>query len=421
MAEASRESRDRASGEHADGGGDEAARAVGEEESARERRLRRAWTVVILLFVAISGLGLQMRGALLPVLGEQWGLTDGTLGLVGPAGILGSTLTVLGVGATAGRIDTRRFVLGGLALTTVAVVGMGLSPVFVAFLGFLVVRSLGSGAVRALDRPMLSHFYPHARGRVFNLYDLAWAVGAAAGPAVMTVAIARGDWRLAYYGLTVAFAALTAAVFVLGRPADGAESPLELGDALALLQTPAVVAAALALALHTGLEGTLFLWLPTFGGDVAGLDTGRANLLLSAFVIAYVPGRLVYTVIAERIGYARLVVALEVLIVPVFVWTFFVAEGLAIFAGVVVLGALVSGVFPTLVAFATDAAPEYSGPVNAISAATGSLALAMVPFLVGGLSEVYGIRQAMWLPLLLTVSVAPVVLLASRADSTPSV
>lgn len=381
------------------------------------QRTRRLWTAVILLFVAISGLGMQMRGPLLPVLGEQWGLSNGTLGMVGPAGVVGSVVTVLAVGGVAGRIDTRRFFVGGLAVTTVAIVGMGLAPFFVSYLGFLVVRGLGTGAVRALDRPMLSHFYPHARGRVFNLYDLAWSVGAAAGPAVMTVAIARGDWRLAYYALAVAFGALTAAVLLLDRPADSAESPLALGDALALLRTPAIAATAVGLALHTGLEGAMFLWLPTFGADIAGFATGRANLLLSAFVIAYIPGRLLYSAITERVGYARLIVALELLIAPVFLWTFFLAEGLATFAGVAVLGALVSGVFPTLVAFATDAAPEYSGPINAISMATASVSISMVPWVMGGLSDVYGIRQAMWLPLVLTVAVAPVVLLASRAES----
>ncbi|MFB6189917.1 MAG: sugar MFS transporter [Halapricum sp.] len=409
----------------------------GGTESGIDRRSRRLWTAAVLLFVALSGLGMQMRGALLPTLGTQWGVSDSLLGLVGPAGTLGYVVTVLAVGAVAGRVDTRRYFLLGMGVIVVGIVGMGFSPVvgsssqwhailgivgmgfsplFFAYLGFLLLRGLGTGAVRALDRPLLSHYYPHARGRVFNLYDLAWAVGAAAGPALMSVAIANGNWRLAYYGLAVAFVVLLAFIWVLDAPADGDETPLDITAALDLLRTPAIAAMAAALIFHTGLEGGMFIWLPTFGHRVAGFGTETANYLLSAFVLAYIPGRLIYTFIADRVGYGPLIVGLELLIVPTFLWTFFVADGLAVFAGVVVLGALVSGLFPTLVAFGTQAAPEYSAPINAIGMATGSLSMAMVPWLLGVFTQDYGIQQAMWLPLALTLGVAPVVLLARRVD-----
>lgn len=387
-----------------------------DEAEERSRRSRRRWTVVILAFVALSGLGMQMRGPLVPVLGEQWGLSDGQLGLVSPAGTVGYVVTVLAVGAVAGRIDSRRFVLGGLAVVTLGVFAMGVAPVFLGYLGFLVVRGLGTGVVRALDRPMLSHFYPASRGRMFNLYDLAWAIGAASGPAVMTVAISQGNWRLAYYGLGVAFVVLTAFVLTLDSPADGAESPLDLAGAVTLLRTPAVAAMALTLVFHTGLEGAMFIWLPTFGERIADLSSGAANLLLSVFLLAYIPGRLVYTGISERFGYGRLVIALEALIVPTFYVTFFVLDGTATFVGVAVLGALVSGIYPTIVAFATEASPEHSAPVNAIALATSSVALAVVPLTVGVVAEDAGIRAAMWVPLVMTLAVAPVVFGARRFD-----
>jgi fucose permease len=399
--------------------------ATATEREAGSRRSRRLWTVAILSFVALSGLGMQMRGPLLPVLGEQWGLSDGQLGLVGPAGTVGYVVTVLVTGAVAGRIDSRRFFLGGLAVATASVFAMalspsvfaaGLAPFFLTFLGFLVLRGMGTGVVRALDRPMLSHFYPDARGRVFNLYDLAWAVGAAAGPAIMGLAVSRGDWRTAYYGLGVAFAVLLAFVWSLDAPDDSAESPLDVAGAVALLKKPAIAATALGLTFHTGLEGAMFLWLPTFGGRVAGLDQSAASLLLSVFLVAYIPGRLVYTVISERVSYGTLVIALEALIVPTFYVTFFVLDGRAIFVGVAVLGALVSGVFPTVVAFATEAAPEYSAPVNAIAMATGSLAIAIVPLTVGIVAEDVGIRAAMWVPLVMTLAVGPVVFGARLLD-----
>jgi fucose permease len=179
---------------------------------------------------------------------------------------------------------------------------------------------------------------------------------------------------------------------------------------------PAVAATTIALIFHTGLEGAMFIWLPTFGSEIAGFDQETASLLLSAFVVAYVPGRLFYTFIAERVGYGPLVVTLEVLIVPTFLWTFFVADGLATFAGVAVLGALVSGIFPTLLAFGTQVAPEYSGPINGLATATASVSIALVPVAMGALADASSIRSAMWIPLALTLLVAPTVVIARRID-----
>ena len=386
------------------------------DDSDIGRRSRWLWTGVIVLFVALEGLGLQMRGPLLPILESEWGISKTLQGMVGPAGTLGFALTVLGVGAIAGRIDTRRWFWAGVLVTAVGVLGMALAPFFAAYLGFLVIRGGGTGVVRGLDRPLLGHLYPSARGRVFNLYDMAWAVGAAAGPAVLSVAVALGDWRLAYFGLAMAFGVVALAVWRLEAPAVGGEAELDLGAARSLLRTPAVAATTIALVFHTGLEGAMFIWLPTFGGEIAGLDAGTANLLLSAFVVAYVPGRLVFTLIAERVAYGPLVVGLELLIVPTFLWTFFVAEGLTTFAGVVVLGMLVSGIFPTLLAFGTQAAPEYSAPINGIATATASVSIALVPVAMGALADVYSIRSAMWVPLALTLLVAPTVIVARRTD-----
>ncbi|WP_135663931.1 MFS transporter [Halorhabdus rudnickae] len=293
-----------------------------------------------------------------------------------------------------------------------------LAPTFLSFLAVLVVRGLGDGIIRGLDRPMLSHLYPDSRGRAFGMYDLAWAVGSAAGPLVMTAAIALGDWRLAYFGLAAAPVPVVAFVWRLDLPfEEGREAILDREALVALLGTKEIAAMALAMFFHTGLEGDLFLWLPTFGIEAAGLVQSDANLLLSAFTIAYVPGRFVATAIVERYDYSVLLVGIELLLLPTFFISFFVVSGLATFPAVFCLGMLVSGVYPLLVAFGTDAAPEYSAPVNAIAAVSSSISFALVPMVMRFVAEAQGIRPAMWIPLALAVGVLPTILAARRSIS----
>jgi fucose permease len=207
----------------------------------------------------------------------------------------------------------------------------------------------------------------------------------------------------------------------LPPPGDSDEEPLEISAVGTLVRTPEIAATILALVFHTGLEGAMFIWLPTFGLQAAGFPQGTANLLLSAYTIAYIPGRLFYTFVSERFGYGRLILLIEVLIVPVFVWTFFFADGVvAVFAGAAMLGVLISGIFPTITAFGTEAAPEYSAPINALATGTASISIAAVPLAMGVATDLYSIRTAMWIPLVLTAAVAPIVFGAMRLRDDPT-
>jgi fucose permease len=82
-----------------------------------------------------------------------------------------------------------------------------------------------------------------------------------------------------------------------------------------------------------------------------------------------------------------------------------VVEGrLALFGTAFLLGGCVSGVFPTLSAIGVDAAPEYSGPVNATATASSYVGIATVPAVVGVLTATFGItRGLLLLPVLLVV------------------
>ncbi|MFW5955919.1 MAG: MFS transporter [Halorhabdus sp.] len=381
-------------------------------------RLKRAWTGGLLVAIALSALGIQMRGAVIPELGVEFGVGKGLLGLLSPAGTLGYILAIAVVGSIAGRLDVERWYVIGLVVVLVTILGLGLAPTFILFLTVLFVRGLGDGVVRGLDRPILSHLYPNSRGRAFGLYDLAWATGSAAGPLVMTGAIALGEWRLAYFGLAIAIVPVTVFIWRLDLPIEeGREAVLDRGALGRLLRTREITAMALAMFFHTGLEGGLFLWLPTFGIEAAGLSQSQANVLLSTFTVAYIPGRLVTASIAERFEYSHLLIAIELVLLPVFVLAFFVVDGVATFPAVFALGVLVSGVYPLLVAFGTDAAPEFSAPINAIAAVASSVSFALVPMVMGFVAEVASIRLAMWIPLVLVIGVLPTILAARRSIS----
>jgi MFS family permease len=378
-----------------------------------ERRTR--WTGAIFLFVALDAASLQIRGALLPQFEAAFDVSPGLLGLVAPAGTAGFFLTVLVVGLAAGRIQVHRTLLVGVLGSGAFLLAMSGAPLYPLFLGALVLHGISLGGVRALDRALLSHLYPDRRGRLFTLHSLAWAIGAVSGPAFAALVIAFADWRAVFALLGLGF--LPVVLSIRGLPLPDRmenERPISIEGATDLVRDPVILGMTGALLLVGGIEGAIFTWLPYYAGT--SLPAALAPLALSAYLLAYVPGRVAYTVLAERVGYAPLSLALALPAIPAMYVALVATEGYALLAAVFVLGLFMSGQFPLLSAVGVEAASEYSGPVNAISTSATYTGMAVVPTAMGVMAGAYGIAVAMLVPVVLIVGAALLIAATWLAD-----
>lgn len=348
------------------------------------------------LAVGVGGASLQARGALVPSFQAAFGLSEGQLGLLTPVGTLGFVGPVVVVGLLAGRVDVKRVLVGGLVLAGLGLALLGTAPTYLALLGFLALQSAALGVFRGLDRPILSHLHPEDRGRAFTRETMAWAVGATLGPFLVTAALAVGTWRWAYYALGAAFLPVAALAWRLEFPADVVdERAFVPGDVRALLGRPAIVGMGVALVLVGGVESTFFTWLPYYATGF--LPRAAANLALSAYLAAYVPGRLGFSVLADRASPPDVVLVAAVALVALLAVLFGAGDlgRLPFFALVFAAGLFVSGFFPLLLTWGVKAAPSYTGPVNAFAMVSGQVGFLLVPATVGVLAERYAIGAAM--------------------------
>lgn len=378
---------------------------------------RRRWTVAIFLFTIGDAVALQVRGAIIPSLREEFQVSEALLGLVAPAGTAGFIVAVLLVGTAAGRLNVRRTVLLALGAAAVAFLVMGAAPIYPLFLGFLLVQGSADGVVRGLDRPILSHLYPDQRGRLFNLYALAWASGAAAAPIFVNAVLAVGEWRWVFYLLALVFIPAAFLITTAEKPSiEGNERSISRETFVDLLRDPPVTGMTLALVLSGSIEGTFFTWLPSYAGQF--VTDAQANLLLSGFLATYIPGRAFYSVVVERIDSLWLVAGLSLLTAPALYVAVTTSSTTVLVAAVLFSGATVSGLFPTISAFGVDAHPSYSGPVNAIATGASYLGLSVTPAVVGVLATWYDLGTALSiLPVLAVIFAVIVVVLRVRIGS----
>ena len=354
---------------------------------------RTYWLIAVFLFVGVSGATIQARGALVPTFETYFGVSKGQLGLITPVGTVGYLVAMLTLGSASGRVDIRKFLLAGVALTGLSLVLIGAAPSFLLLLGLVGMRSLSTGIFRALDRPTLSHLYPESRSRIFTLQEMIWAVGAMSGPILVTAILSQYSWRATYLVL----AALTVPVFVLVWRLDAPtgttnERTFELSDLLPLLSQPGVYGMIAALIVVGGIESIYFTWLPSFAdATFSGWITG---IVLSIYLAAYVPGRLVFSQINEQYSFTRVLVVTSILLTMLTYIAFTAAEGYMLLGSIFGIGLLISGLFPTLISMGIESMPSFSGPVNVIANVAAQVGFSTAPVIVGVLADATDIETA---------------------------
>lgn len=353
------------------------------------------WTVAIFLFVLGDAMAMQARGPILSSLEATFGVSEAALGLVAPAGTVGFAVTAVATGLLAGRVRMRWTLLAGVVGVVCALVAMAAAPLYGVFLLALLAQGGAAGVFRGIDRAALSHIHSARRGRIYVAYALAWAVGAVLGPQLVSAVLAVADWRVVFLALACAFLPVAVVAARTDLPSMEAERSISIEALRTLLGRPAVVGASVAILCTGAVEGIVFTWLAYYAEGFYG--TGTANLLLSTYLLAYVPARAGYTVIVGRIPYLALLFGTSVLAVPALAVAFSGVTGPVLFAAVFVAGAGLSSGFPALSAYAVEAAPEYSGPINAVTTGATYAGIGIAPAVVGVLAEPYGLGRALWL------------------------
>ena len=141
-----------------------------------------------------------VKGAALPLIRHDLGLSYGQVGLLASLPLLvGGVLELpLGILADDAR-RRRRVVLGGGVFFVLSLLAVASARSFAVLLCALVAFYPFSGAYVSLTQAELMDAWPDRQARVMARWDLAGAIGAVAGPLLLMAVLAcRGDWRDGY-------------------------------------------------------------------------------------------------------------------------------------------------------------------------------------------------------------------------------
>jgi fucose permease len=292
----------------------------------------RAQVAPLLLFIAYAsfitiGLPDGMLGVAWPTLRTDFGQPLGALGVLVTGFTLGYLATSFTIGAIVIRLSYGAvFVASGLAMAIGGVV-MALAPVWIPVLLGAVILGAGVGL---LDAGLNAFGADHFNSRQLNWLHAGFGVGATIGPMMMSGFLSTSlSWR-GGYGAMATVALLATALFMATKnrwddarhgagaqdvPPGGAATPATAAAeaappppraSLRDLKDPVVIGSALLFVLYAGVEVTAGQWAYSLFTIERGVDAPRAARWVSIYWGALTAGRIVFGIIADRVGPLRL-------------------------------------------------------------------------------------------------------------------
>jgi FSR family fosmidomycin resistance protein-like MFS transporter len=346
------------------------------------------------------------KGAALPLIRHDLGLSYGQVGLLVSVPLLvGGFLELpLGVLAGDGR-RRRRAILGGGVLFVLTLLAAASARSFAVLLAAFIAFYPASGAFVSLTQAELMDGWPGRQARHMARWDLAGSAGALAGPLLLTAVLAAGgSWRAGFLALAL-FAGLAwlgacmrqapaAARAEAGEPEEPRPWTERARETLVAVRTWKTLRWLLLIEVANLLVDVFTGFLALYLVDVVHLPPAVAALAVAIRLGAALAGDAALIAILERAGdltVLRVSAAAAALLYPAFLLVPGVVPKLAVLA---VLSAATATWYPVLQARLYGSLPGRSPVAVTLSSAAG-LAGGLGPLAVGLAAQGLGLSWAL--------------------------
>lgn len=365
--------------------------------------LTRAALVAIAAIFFLMGILGSAYGPLLEHLARRFDVSLALAGGVLTTHFSGALVGVLASMRVLQRVSSRTFMLGAVTCLGVGCASVAVAPSWPAFLASVFVLGIGWGALDIGCNQLVAHSEGVRRTAVLNALNGTFAVGAVAGP-ILVSTVGRTHLTLLYGGAAVvAFALWPLVSGVSGRlPFTSTRT----ADSSALLLGIFMVA----FALYVGMEAGIGGWMPSHLESI-GLQSVAAATLTSGFWLALAMGRLLAALVPARVPESAIVITASAVAAVALLGALIPAAAPVAF---IVAGLAIAPIFPTGIVWLAKLRPGDARVTSWLFPAS-MVGGAVIPGGIGALIARFGIGLAPAILSLVAVGCLTAFSLAARS------
>jgi len=317
----------------------------------------------------------NIKGPTLPNLLQELNFSYSQGGGILFGAYLGFVIATLLAGPLSDLLGNRLVLMAAAVFILLGTVGMGSVATYPLLFASMLVIGLGMGAIEVGGNGLIVALHPLAQGRFLNLLATFHGVGALLAPLYAAWLLSGNEsWRQVFlYSLPLSI--LLALLFLVPAGLSTTQQERHGFDWATLRRTgfsPTMLGFYLAIALYVATELGIANWIVEYLIKSKGLAQTTASYYLSGFFGCIMVGRLVGSVVVERIGYLRSILLATAGALLCILGALLAPPALAFFLPL--SGLFCSIVFPTITAAVARLHPQNTGTILGLLFTAGGIA-----------------------------------------------
>ncbi len=345
--------------------------------------------------MTIVGITFITIGAILPLLRTRFFLSELEAGYLAsslPFGILIGSMTF---GPISDRYSYKYPMSGSLLLSILGLVGLAFFTSISMLMFCFILVGIGSGALNGSTNSLVSIISsetPEKRAANLSFLSIFFGVGALLMPLIMGYFTEFYSYNSILLLLSVILLVPFLAFLFLKYPEPVVSGKLEKSEITSLLRDPRLMILGLFLFSQSGIEGIVNNWTPLFMESVHKMGSSAAIYSLTIFLLSLTITRVALSTILKDVAVRTLLFS-SVIVVSI---------GLSILSsGYLTMGLIIMGVgsasaFPLAFSYVGEFFNRMSGMAFSIVLIYGLLGNMLLNYLMGFLSEKFGLEIYSW-------------------------
>jgi fucose permease len=368
----------------------------------------------------LFGIVMALFGAILPALRARLGIDlaqAGGLFLVMNAGMLA---TSLGLGPLVDRFGMKPPLAAGPVVEGLGLAVVASAAGYTALAWGALLIGIGGGALNSSTNALVAdlHDSPEARSAALNKLGVFFGIGAVLMPFAIGLLLEAASFSaiLLAAALVCLLVAVHNTLAPLPPPKQAGHPPL--AGILALARQPVVVVFAALLFFQSGIEFVAGGFVSSFLVRETGFSVEAAAWTVAGYWGALMLARLVLSRAALRLDGRRLIVGCALATAASVSLLAASRQPAVAVSASLAIGAALAGIFPTAFGIVAARYPSRTGTVFGLLLAAALSGGMLLPWFAGQVGEAHGLRPALLVVAALSLAVAALAALSSRARST---
>ena len=399
---------------------------------------RAAWFAFAMTFalMLVDYIDRQVIVSLFPYIKAEWGLSDKQLGALVSVVSVTVALGALPIALIADRTSRVKSIAVMAAVWSLATISCMFTRNYSLLFAARAMVGLGEAGYGSVGAALIASLFPaRLRARLLAAFFAAASIGSVLGVVLGGIIAARWGWQAAFGvvgvpGLVLALVYLKVRDYktveltpVLARATDSTAGTVSY-IAKALARSPTMLWVCLGGAAQLIVVSAVWAWLPSFLNRVHDVAPDRAGIQAALVVLCGAAGSIVWGAVVDRSGARRLrnklytMAALCVVALAILAPAFAVTASFGVQFTLIAIGGFIMtctvGPVSAVVADVVHPGVRATG-LSVLALAQNLFGLAAGPFLVGVLSDAYGLQAALALVPVSGLAAAGFFLLAARS------